>query len=203
MNDISPTMEDLDPSAPSPEEMLNQEQFEAARQLANYGDPALQDFDKEFEREATEALAPPPAMPLTIDVAKAYLRSCQTCTPRVGYRLGAKIPSLSSVPGRDFDAVDCSGLVRRLIQKATDPMVRFPDGSVVQQDWVRDQRYRGTTIAAGKLQDGKVRIGFLAPWDTASRIGHVVLIHNGMTLESHGGVGPNSRPWNGSGWQRI
>ena len=46
-----------------------------------------------------------------------------------------------------------------------------------------------------------MRIAFLAPQDAPSRIGHVVLVHNGKTLESHGGVGPNARPWTGTGWQ--
>ena len=33
------------------------------------------------------------------------------------------------------------------------------------------------------------------------RAASVVLIHNAQTLESHGGVGPDSRPWTGAGWQ--
>jgi len=48
-----------------------------------------------------------------------------------------------------------------------------------------------------------VRIAFLSPSDTSSRIGHVVLIQNGRTLESHGGAGPDSRPWNGESWQAV
>src|SRR5262249_19536344 len=87
------------------------------------------------------------------------------------------------------------------IKEATTPMVPFPDGSVVQHDWVAAHHYKKTSVASGKLADGMVRIAFLAPGATSSGIGHVVLIHNGRTLESHGGVGPHSRPWNGEGWQ--
>jgi len=54
---------------------------------------------------------------------------------------------------------------------------------------------------AGMQRNGAVYIAFLSPNDTSSGIGHVVLIHNGRTLESHGGVGPDSRPWNRTGWQ--
>jgi hypothetical protein len=46
-----------------------------------------------------------------------------------------------------------------------------------------------------------VRIAFLRPQDVSSHVGHVVLLSGGHTLESHGGVGPDSRPWTGQGWQ--
>jgi hypothetical protein len=53
----------------------------------------------------------------------------------------------------------------------------------------------------GFKHDDLVRIAFLRPQDTASRIGHVLLVHAGVSMESHGGTGPDSRPWTGTGWQ--
>ena len=197
-------MKDLDPSAPSPDDKFTDQEFEAARQRANYGDGPHQDFDADIERRSPGAdAAPPPVMPITIAKAEAYLSSCKTCHPRVGYRLGAKAPFLHAVPGTDFTEIDCSGFVRELIRESTAPMVAFPDGSVVQHDWVRAHRYRPTTIEAAKSRDGRVRIAFLSPSDTQHHIGHVVLIFDAATLESHSVVGPDSRPWTGDDWQAL
>lgn len=141
---------------------------------------------------------------MSIDWAKAqaFLHACVTSNPRVTYGLGAKVPSDASIPGRDFRNVDCSGFVRAAIRRSTNPKVPFPDGSVVQHDWVKAKGFPRGTIEDGKLADGKIRIAFLSPKDAGSGIGHVVLIRNARTLESHSGVGPNSRPFDGTGWQR-
>jgi hypothetical protein len=56
-------------------------------------------------------------------------------------------------------------------------------------------------VQDGGAQDGGIRIAFLAPANSPHGIGHVVLLHNAMTLESHGGVGPDSRAWTGTDWQ--
>jgi hypothetical protein len=140
-------------------------------------------------------------MPLAIIKVRAFLDACMTSNPRVRYGLGAKAPFHGAEPGTDFQRIDCSGFVREAIRLATDPMVKFPDGSVVQQDWVRDRGYRPCTIDDGTKKDDKVRIAFLSPGATSSGIGHVVLLWKGMTLESHGGTGPDTRPWNGAAWQ--
>lgn len=71
----------------------------------------------------------------------------------------------------------------------------------MQHDWIREHGFEKATIADGKLNDDVVRIAFLRPQDSPQRIGHVVLISRGKTLESHGGVGPNTRPWDGLDWQ--
>src|SRR5262249_40401750 len=81
------------------------------------------------------------------------------------------------------------------------PPAPFPDGSVVQHDWIREHGFEKSSIADGKLNDDVVRIAFLRPQDTAHGIGHVVLISRAKTLESHGGVGPDSRAWTGGDWQ--
>jgi hypothetical protein len=97
--------------------------------------------------------------------------------------------------------VDCSGFVREAIWRATSPHLNIIDGSVRQHDWVRAQRFMRSDPDAALLQDGAIRICFLRPQDSPSGIGHVALIHNGQTVESHGGVGPNSRAWTKTGWQ--
>ena len=80
-------------------------------------------------------------------------------------------------------------------------MVKFPDGSVVQHDWVRDRGYPPCTIDDGTKTDDRVRIAFLPRAKSTSGIGHVVLLWKGMTIESHGGTGPDTRPWTGATWQ--
>lgn len=181
---------DSDPAAPAADEVS-----EEARSLANYGADGLQAFE-----EAPNLVAP------TIDVdwakVQAFLAACRTSQPRVTYGLGKKIPSDTALPGSGFTKVDCSGFVRAAIRRSTNPkFTAFPDGSVVQHDWVKAQGFKRGTIADGKLADSKIRIAFLAPQDAASGIGHVVLIRNARTVESHGGVGPNTRAFDGAGWQ--
>jgi hypothetical protein len=41
-----------------------------------------------------------------------------------------------------------------------------------------------------------VYVCFCRAGSRGETIGHVWLVHNGFTFESHGGVGPNSRPFN-------
>ncbi len=193
---ISPEQNEilLDPAAPrADEETLDA--FEFARNLANFGASGMQSFPED---------APLVAPTLNIDWKKAitFLLACKTSTPRVSYKLGAKISSDAAVPGKDFKAVDCSGFVRATIRRSTDPKAAlFPDGSVVQHDWVKAKGFAKSTVADGSLRDGKIRIAFLDPWDTRSGIGHVALVQNGQTAESHGGVGPESRTFDGTGWQ--
>jgi hypothetical protein len=71
----------------------------------------------------------------------------------------------------------------------------------VQHDWVKSHGFAKVDVAAGQNTDDIVRIAFLQPQDVPSHIGHVALLYNGQTIESHGGLGPDSRPWTGTGWQ--
>jgi len=186
LDGIPPAGSDSDPAAPLAGEAGD---LSAGRDLANYGEPT------------GGAAAAPPLLTLDMAKVRAFLHACMTSTPRVTYGLGKKIPSLSSVPGRDFTQVDCSGFVRQALRLGTNPTLAFPDGSVVQHDWVDKQGFAKSTPAAAKQSDGFVRIAFLRPQDTASHIGHVVLISGAKTLESHGGTGPDSRDWTATGWQ--
>jgi cell wall-associated NlpC family hydrolase len=189
--------EDLDPGFPGPagqgsaEGVLPQSGIDAA----NYG------LDGKGDLGSQEAPLQDLGHPATLDVdtaaMDAFLAACIGSTPRVGYRLGAKIGP-GQVPGRDFTAVDCSGFVRELMRRCTIVGAQFPDGSVIQHDWVKARGF----VPADEAKPGMVYLAFLSPADTASHIGHVVFVRDGRTIESHGGVGPDSRPWTRSGWQR-
>src|SRR5262249_20681679 len=71
----------------------------------------------------------------------------------------------------------------------------------VQHDWVVSHGFQKSSVADAMMSDGIVRIGFLRPQDSSEGIGHVALIADGKTLESHGHVGPDSRAWTGGDWQ--
>jgi len=189
--------QDDDPAFPNGGDADDTADFETARMLANLGAPGA----SESGDPGGSTFAAGGVIDLDIARARAFLEACRTSRPRVTYGLGKKVPFLSAVPGRDFTRVDCSGFVREAIRRSTNPMLRFPDGSVVQHDWVRDRGLERSTIADGMRSDGLVRLAFLRPQDSPQGIGHVVLIIDGWTLESHGGVGPNTREWKGEGWQ--
>jgi lysozyme family protein len=195
--------DDDDPAAPGPAELGDTVDLATGRTLANVGTGA---GTAELEAQADAAPAAEAATIPTLDIdmakVKAFYNACIGSTPRVTYGLGAKVPFFNAVPGKDFKKVDCSGFVREAIRRATTPRAPFPDGSVVQHEWVLGRGFRKSTIEAGFNKDGAVRIAFLSPKDSPKGIGHVVLIHNGVTYESHGGTGPNSRPWTGDGWQK-
>lgn len=190
---LSSAPSDDDPAAPGPGE-TNDLPEEA--ELTNFGIRGEMDVADIVGAAAHGAL-------LTLDVAKAnaFLQACMTSVPRVTYFLGKKVPFFGAVPGQDFTQVDCSGFVREAIRRATNPPLAFPDGSVVQHDWVRDRGFTRSSVSDAGKDDGFVRIAFLRPQDSQKRIGHVALVSAGRTLESHSRVGPNSRPWSGGDWQ--
>jgi hypothetical protein len=193
----STTQPEEDPAAPETDADFHDAPLASARAATNFG------VEAEPVSRPTRARAVGAATMPSVDIAKAnaFLQACISSSPRVTYGLGAKLPRHGAVPGRDFRKVDCSGFVRELIWLATTPQVNFPDGSVVQHEWVQARQLPKSAPAEATAADGVVRIAFLRPQDSPSGIGHVVLVHNGRTLESHGGVGPNSRPWTGAGWQ--
>jgi hypothetical protein len=182
---------DLDPAAPGGGETPDQSAINAANFGLDGKGALLPGAELEFQQLATIAF--------NVANALTFLQQCEESSPRVGYRLGAKIPS-GGVPGKDFTAVDCSGFVREEMRRSTTLGNAFPDGSVVQHDWIKGRGFVSVANTAGALKDGVVRIAFLSPTPTR-KIGHVVLVYDGATIESHGGVGPDSRPWNGQGWQ--
>jgi lysozyme family protein len=196
-----------DPAAPAPGDLQGEtpEALAAARNFANFGAARPPLITAEVGG-APAALGPAgaavvPTIPLNLPLVQSFLAACTSTLPRITYGLGAKVPFHGAVPGKDFQKVDCSGFVREAIWRATLPHQSFPDGSVVQHDWIRERNFARSSPEAAAQSDGAIRIAFLRPQDSPQRIGHVVLIHNAQTLESHGGVGPDSRPWTKDGWQ--
>lgn len=197
-----------DPSNPLPGDESETADHATARWFVNVGlafDGLGSARIRSDKVAVTDAIAAVAAAPTTIDLhitaAEQFLTACINARPRVTYGLGAKPPFPGAIPGVDFKKIDCSGFVREAIHRSETTQLGFPDGSVIQHEWVRGQGFASVPVSSGKALDGLVRIAFLRPQDTSSGIGHVVLIHNGKTLESHGGLGPDSLPWTGSGWQ--
>lgn len=199
---------DWDPAAPKGAARATRDidpEFEKDRNLANYGEaePTIEPAEEEplDDREARATRAVAPTMPIDGAKARVFLDACINSNPRVTYGLGKKVPFHGAKPGQDFKKVDCSGFVREAIWRATNPPVNFKDGSVVQHDWIRAQGFATGTREEAMASDNVVRIVFLRQQDSPSGIGHVALVHNGRTIESHGGTGPNSRAWTVTGWQ--
>src|SRR4051812_28696863 len=87
----------------------------AARANEGAGDPG------EAQKGGVETLQEfghPGDLPIDVGRAHAFLTTCMTSTPRVRYGLGAKATP-GAVPGRDFQAIDCSGFVREAIRRST------------------------------------------------------------------------------------
>ncbi|UVC12309.1 penicillin-insensitive murein endopeptidase (plasmid) [Rhizobium sp. TH2] len=185
--DEDPGYAPLDPDASA--------DLDTARMLANLGVPGGDPEGAELQAVVASTIA------FDSSAAFAFRDACRSSTPRVRYGLGDKVPFFGAVPGRDFTQVDCSGFIREAIRRVTTPRLKFPDGSVVQHDWVKANRFLKGTPADGALNDGVVRIAFLRPQDAASGIGHVLLIVNGKTTESHGGFGPDTRDWASLSWR--
>lgn len=126
----------------------------------------------------------------------------------VQYGLGAKAPKLTCPPSA-IKKIDCSGAVRYLLFQATDGALVLPDGSQNQRAWCEakaregDLRKVNYEDAANYITDTRLFIAFIKPFvNGCGEVGHVWLLTNydnapgADTLESYGGVGIGSRPWN-------
>lgn len=138
---------------------------------------------------------------------RALLTIHKTLIGEVGYWLGAKC-AVDQTP----KAIDCSGYVGWLLCGAASPTLRnvlardvIGRGTFHLAEWLIRCRFKKSHIDAGRLKDGALRCAVTLaarnPLTGHMGIGHIALIQNGRTLESHGGVGVNSREWTGSGWQ--
>ena len=119
----------------------------------------------------------------------------------VTYELGAKASPLSLQAG-EFDSIDCSGFVRWAIYHATGQGLEIPDGSANQHEWANREGFKVSNFEAGLAKDGAIRIAFLTPEDGGG-IGHVMLIIDGLTCESHGHHGPDRRQWGSYDFMRL
>jgi cell wall-associated NlpC family hydrolase len=191
--------EDFDPGAPA--EATESPAFGKDVEHANMGEDGAGDLPEGELEAPVENFGHPGNLAVDIVAAQKFLNACMASNPRVRYGLGAKVTPPGATPGTGFTKVDCSGFVREALRRATTLGSKFPDGSVIQHDWIRARDFEKVAPKDGALKDGAVRIAFLKPQDSPQRIGHVVLLHSGVTLESHGGVGPDRRPWDMKGWQ--
>ncbi|MCC7229270.1 MAG: C40 family peptidase [Fimbriimonadaceae bacterium] len=133
-----------------------------------------------------------PIEPQDIPVLTGKMKDCK-------YLLGAKAPFLG-VQLADVKEIDCSGYTRLIVSKACGEVI--PDGSAKQLEWLIENHFKESTVEAGKLKDGILRM-FVLPQQPGKGVGrHVGFILNGRTYESYGGHGPGSRPWSGKGYQR-
>lgn len=122
----------------------------------------------------------------------------------VKYGLGAKAPHLDIDPGK-IKKIDCSGFVRYAIYQATGGQLKIPDGSQNQRAWCDDQGLHRLAQYKDVLYVNEKRIflAFIRPGHNGcGPVGHVWFITSldgdnvPDTMESHGGVGVDSRPWN-------
>jgi hypothetical protein len=96
-----------------------------------------------------------------------------------------------------LSGLDCSGWTQYGFAKSTGPMVEVPEGSVDQHDWCDEHglkrlaHYSDVQYAA--KDPSRLFWCFIEPH--GDKPGHTFFVRAGMTMESHGGVGIDSRPW--------
>lgn len=110
------------------------------------------------------------------------------------YLLGGKYTS--KVAPKDVNAIDCSGLVRYLLTRRGVPIV---DGSQMQREWAIREGLKESSPDSCDLKDGVLRLAVL-PTTKSRKVGHVVLVLDGETIESHGGKGPDRRKTSSLPW---
>jgi hypothetical protein len=126
-----------------------------------------------------------------IDSAVLLSLCDQLMDGHISYGFGSKA-GFHTKP-EQIKAIDCSGFVRYVIYQATSGHVVMPDGSWIQNDWCKAKHFERVKYATAAGNDGWLRIAFLPP--KPGHAGHVWLILNGKTMESHGHKGPHRRPW--------
>lgn len=119
-----------------------------------------------------------------------YIQAC--IDQGVTYGLGDKDPILGAFPP-DYESIDCSGFMRALIHYSTDGEVTMPDGSWNQLDWLIAQGFPQVNFDTCVENDDSIRI---CVYEQPGHTGHVWLVMNGITYESHGHAGPSHRDWN-------
>lgn len=125
------------------------------------------------------------------DVLQDYRARLQAA--KISYGLGAKA-SLNVEPEK-ITKIDCSGYLRYLLYHITKHEVNIQGGgSWWQNKWCKDVGLEVVDYSTAAELDGWLRIGYFAK-PAGMAAGHIWLVLNGSTLESHGGKGPDSRPW--------
>lgn len=143
--------------------------------------------------------------PVDLDLLESYFAHME----RLGifYGLGKKLPL--SVHPDDLEGdlrTDCSGFVRYLLYWASNNLLDIGDGSQVQRAWAEEKglhKLARYSDANAYMTDKRLFIAFIKPYSNGARkVGHVWLVSKlnadsvADTMESYGGVGIGSRPWN-------
>jgi cell wall-associated NlpC family hydrolase len=133
-----------------------------------------------------------------------FLNTCVSAGVRYGF--GKKVPRFGAVPGREFYEIDCSGFVREALRRAArdEAFLDIPDGSVRQHEWVVGKGFKRVEAPATESSGRSLYIAFLRPADAGpKRIGHVLLITEGETIEAHSRYGLVRRKWADIAWKDI
>jgi cell wall-associated NlpC family hydrolase len=96
--------------------------------------------------------------------------------------------------------IDCSGFVRYVLFRVCD-IALAQDGSWHLNEWCKSYLQSEAEYKCASQMDGIIRVGYFAhPKGKPKHDGHIWLILNGWTMESHGGHGrhggPHRRRWN-------
>lgn len=152
---------------------------------------------------AADDATAPATLALPIDIG-ALLEALAFVTGKIAYGLGSKPSRLSLSPAELVAdrappaGIDCSGFVRWILYRASGGKVKIPDGSWNQRDHFRELARRASLPASPYatcgLHDGVLRVAGFTKSERVS-VGHIWLVHDGQTAESHGGKGVNRRPW--------
>lgn len=142
---------------------------------------------------------------LRVSVAAILKAHSEAMAARIPYGWGAK-PGADLLPAR-IKSADCSGYVGYLLAHCALGGATGLSKAVIGRgtswfmDWCKAQGFKQSHTDSGKLKDNALRLGVYTVMP-GTPTGHIVLIRNGMTIESYGSGGVGSRPWTGEGWQK-
>ena len=131
---------------------------------------------------------------ITVDIPYLKALMAQCVAAGVRYLMGGKARDVKAVP-LDTHEIDCSGFMRWLLYHATHGALLLPDGSFMEGQALALDGFKPSDPANCANTDNRVRVCIHVA-DDKDRTGHIWLCLNGVTYESHGGVGVSSRAWN-------
>lgn len=94
--------------------------------------------------------------------------------------------------------LDCSGYVHYVLREASKNQINVPHGSWNINEWFEKSSCRKVDYKSqAEKRDHVLRLGYFAKTGDMD-YGHIWLVLNAETLESHGSKGVNRRSWNNS-----
>ena len=98
-------------------------------------------------------------------------------------------------------SIDCSAYVHYVLNRVTNGKIVIGRGPLCEnsgsiRDWAKKQGFASVKYSEqANLNDFILRLAYLPP-KTKTTFGHIWLVLNSQTLESHGSKGVNRRKWN-------